>query len=213
MEIILDVPRLQCVERKWRQLTGVSLHATLRQFQKTAERGLTREQRLHRANKVKGPDEMGVEIERKFRIRGEEWRGEKVERQYRIEQGYLSVEKERTVRVRLKGEAAYLTVKGVARGLSRLEFEYQIPVGDAEEMLRELCGERRLTKTRFEVEYEGHLWEIDVFEGANQGLVVAEVELVFKAPMHHLGTVVPVETANNLLLPVLMPGMLAAAAV
>jgi len=114
------------------------------------------------------------EIERKFLVRGEAWRAEAVATAFR--QGYLSTVKERTVRVRVVGEHGYLTVKGITVGATRAEFEYDIPVDEAEALLR-LCEQPIIEKTRHTVEYRGLHWEIDEFEGANRGLIVAEVEL------------------------------------
>lgn len=117
---------------------------------------------------------MGIEIERKFLmrdrsvLRGSDGLG------YR--QGYLSRDPERTVRVRVAGPHAYLTVKGRASGPSRAEFEYGIPVADGEALL-DLCLPSLIEKTRHRLEHAGRTWEVDVFHGANEGLVVAEVEL------------------------------------
>lgn len=116
---------------------------------------------------------MGIEIERKFLVRNDGWR---TEHGTRLIQGYLSRDKGRTVRVRIAGEAAWLTIKGLTTGISRAEFEYAIPVADAEQLLS-LCEGPIIEKTRHLVEYEGTTWEVDEFHGANAGLVVAEVEL------------------------------------
>ncbi len=118
---------------------------------------------------------MGTEIERKFLVRGDGWRQGAAGTRYR--QGYLSTAAERNVRVRLAGARGFLTVKGRAEGLTRLEFEYEIPAADAERLLDELCRKPLIEKTRFVVEHRGATWEIDEFEGVNAGLVVAEVEL------------------------------------
>jgi CYTH domain-containing protein len=114
------------------------------------------------------------EIERKFLVRGEAWRAGALGSVFR--QGYLSTVKERTVRVRVVGEHGYLTVKGITVGATRAEFEYNISVDEAEALLR-LCEQPIIEKTRHTVEYRGLHWEIDEFEGANRGLIVAEVEL------------------------------------
>lgn len=95
---------------------------------------------------------------------------------FRWRQAYLSRVPERTVRVRIGDSSAFLTVKGKSRGAVRDEFEYAIPVADAEELLS-LCDGFVVDKTRYLVEHAGHVWEIDVFHGDNEGLVVAEVEL------------------------------------
>lgn len=119
---------------------------------------------------------MGVEIERKFLVADDRWR-QSVVNEYPIAQGYLSVDQEQTIRVRRRGEQAFLTIKGRPQGLVRREFEYEIPLADVETMLRTLCNRPLIEKRRYEVPFQGHLWEIDVFEGENAGLIVAEVEL------------------------------------
>jgi adenylate cyclase len=118
---------------------------------------------------------VGVEIERKFLVRGDAWREGAKGKAYR--QGYLSTHKERTVRVRIAGEQAFLTVKGLSVGASRAEYEYEIPVSDAGEMLDRLCEQPLIEKTRYKVAHEGFTWEIDEFLGVNRGLIVAEIEL------------------------------------
>lgn len=118
---------------------------------------------------------MAIEIERKFLVKGDAWKAAAVGVLYR--QGYLSTDKARTVRVRIAGERAFLTVKGLATGLARAEFEYEIPLADAAEMLDQLCMTPLIEKRRYTVAYQGLSWEIDEFLGANLGLVVAEVEL------------------------------------
>ena len=117
---------------------------------------------------------MGMEIERKFLLTGDSWRHEA--RGVSYSQGYISRGTGRTVRVRIAGEEAFLTIKGPVNGISRAEFEYQIPVEDARQLLT-LCEGPLIEKTRFRIFEMGHLWEIDEFHGANNGLVVAEVEL------------------------------------
>jgi adenylate cyclase len=119
---------------------------------------------------------MPVEIERKFLVADDSWR-DQAESETRIMQGYLVNTPDLTVRVRVKGEAAFLTLKGATRGLSRSEFEYPIPVADAEDMLRELSISAPIDKVRYGVRVGRHLWELDVFAGENAGLVMAEVEL------------------------------------
>jgi adenylate cyclase len=118
---------------------------------------------------------MAKEIERKFLVIGDGWRGGAPGTAMR--QGYISSQKEHTVRVRLAGDRAFLTLKGVSKGATRDEFEYEIPVADAAAMLSRLCQGPLVEKTRYRVPIEGLIWEVDVFEGDNEGLVVAEVEL------------------------------------
>jgi len=118
---------------------------------------------------------VGREIERKFLVRDDSWREGAVG--VTVLQGYLTTARECTVRVRVAGGRAWLTVKGPARGLTRPEFEYGIPVEDAEAMLKELSVAPPVEKTRYRVPFGGLVWEVDVFHGANEGLVLAEVEL------------------------------------
>jgi CYTH domain-containing protein len=118
---------------------------------------------------------MAREIERKFLVRDASilaaLAGEP------IDQGYLAGRDGLTVRVRRIAERAYLTVKGPAEGISRDEFEYAIPLEDARLMLERYCAGQRLRKTRYRVPYAGQLFEVDVFSGALEGLVMAELEL------------------------------------
>jgi adenylate cyclase len=118
---------------------------------------------------------VGVEIERKFLVSGEAWRSEGEGVLFR--QGYLSTVAERSVRVRLKGDRAFLTVKGRSEGLSRREFEYEIPTGDAATLLDELCEQPIIEKTRTCIRRGDLVWEVDEFHGVNDGLILAEVEL------------------------------------
>ncbi len=117
---------------------------------------------------------MAIEIERKYLVLGQPWRawGEGVP----YKQGYLSRGAHSTTRVRLAGRVGQLTVKGKTEGISRLEFEYEIPAADAEELIA-LCEGGVILKRRWRVPHGEHVWEVDVFEGDNEGLVVAEIEL------------------------------------
>lgn len=117
---------------------------------------------------------MASEIERKFLVRDDSWNDGTPG--IRIAQGYLSLDPDRTVRIRIAGEDAWITVKGRTVGITRSEFEYAIPAADARELLA-LCLPSVIDKTRHRIEFGGHVWEIDVFHGDNEGLVVAEVEL------------------------------------
>ena len=118
---------------------------------------------------------MGEEIERKFLVSGEAWREMAEGTRYR--QGFLSTEPERTVRVRVAGTRGSITVKGKSLGARRAEFEYEIPVADAERMLDTLCKRPLIEKVRYVLAVGAHTWEIDVFEGDNAGRGVAEIEL------------------------------------
>jgi len=119
---------------------------------------------------------VGFEIERKYRVADESWRAA-VDRCRDFAQGYLANGEACSVRVRLAGDLAWLTVKSASVGMTRLEFEYPIPAEDADRMLSSLCGGSVIRKTRSEVSFAGKLWEIDEFHGENAGLVTAEIEL------------------------------------
>lgn len=117
---------------------------------------------------------MPLEIERKFLVAGQPWQG--LAEGLVIRQGYLALSESNVVRVRVGGGRAWLTIKGPTQGISRLEFEYEIPLQDANSLLG-LCDGAIIEKTRYRIEEEGVLFELDVFGGENAGLVVAEVEL------------------------------------
>jgi len=119
---------------------------------------------------------MGIEIERKFLVRSDGWR-DGVTSSSALQQGYLSSNAKATVRVRTKDdEHGMLTLKGAAEGIARSEFEYAIPIEDARELL-EMARPNVVLKRRYLVPYAGFVWEVDVFDGAHAGLVLAEVEL------------------------------------
>ena len=120
-----------------------------------------------------------LEIERKFRLRDDRWRqAVKAIRAERMVQGYLNRDPQRSVRVRLAGDRAWLTIKGMSEGASRREFEYSIPAAEADAMLA-LCEGPLIDKRRYRLplESDSRVWEIDEFLGDNAGLVVAELEL------------------------------------
>jgi adenylate cyclase len=118
---------------------------------------------------------MAKEIERKFLVTSEGWRESATAVQV-MRQGYLSYEPERTVRIRANDVTGYLTIKGMTKGITRDEFEYEIPLTDALALL-ELSKHPTIEKKRFFIPHGAHIWEVDVFEGVNKGLVVAEIEL------------------------------------
>lgn len=118
---------------------------------------------------------MAKEIERKFLVIGDKWRELAKGTHYR--QGYLNSIKERTVRIRTINDKAYLTVKGPTVGVTRMEFEYEIPYNDCIEMLDNLAEKPIIEKTRYKIKADNLVWEIDEFFGVNDGLIVAEVEL------------------------------------
>ncbi|MDD3610047.1 MAG: CYTH domain-containing protein [Halothiobacillaceae bacterium] len=119
---------------------------------------------------------MAQEIERKFLVRDESWKVD-VSEYFELRQGYLNTPGKASIRVRVDGRQAFLNIKSVTLGIQRHEYEYPIPLADANEMLDLLCEGPRIEKTRYHVRHGEHLWEIDVFHGDNNGLVVAEIEL------------------------------------
>lgn len=118
---------------------------------------------------------MPTETERKFLVKDDRYKAGA--HGIYVSQGFLSLDKDRTVRVRLAGGEAFLTIKGESIGATRMEFEYGIPVEDAIFMLEKLCFKPLIQKTRYKVPYLGFTWEVDEFHGENTGLVVAEIEL------------------------------------
>jgi CYTH domain-containing protein len=127
---------------------------------------------------------MPQEIEHKYLVRIDVWKPPESGVLYR--QGYLSSAKERVVRVRIAGEQAFLTIKGQAHGITRLEFEYAIPKVDAATMLDLLCERPLIEKTRYRQPFAARTWEIDVFHGDNAGLVVAELEVADESDQFEL---------------------------
>ena len=119
---------------------------------------------------------MATEIERKFLVIADSWRDD-VEKEINIVQGYLANTERGSVRIRLSGDKANLNIKSMTLGVSRSEFDYPIPVDEAQTMLDNLCMRPLIEKVRHLVRYGEHLWEIDEFSGENKGLIVAEIEL------------------------------------
>ena len=118
-----------------------------------------------------------VEIERKFLVKSSDFK-EQAFAQNQIAQGYLSSLPERTVRVRIKGKKGFLTIKGIGHhgGMTRFEWENEIPLDEAQELLK-LCEKGKIDKTRYEIKSGKHVFEVDEFYGENEGLVMAEIEL------------------------------------
>ncbi len=119
---------------------------------------------------------MKLEIERKFLVDEAIWERARFP-SAEIRQGYFSRGADYSLRVRIQDEKALLTIKGKPYGITRKEFEYEIPLTDAEEMLREFCLDRIIEKTRYFIPWKGFLWEVDQYVGTNQGLITAEIEL------------------------------------
>ena len=118
---------------------------------------------------------MAIEIERRFRVSSDAWRGD-VACSTQITQGYLAITNQSVIRVRVRDTQGYVTIKSRDGGMARQEFEYAIPLADAQSLLK-LCGQRVLGKTRHEVNYAGYLWEIDEYKDPLEDLILAEVEL------------------------------------
>ena len=119
---------------------------------------------------------MAQEIERKFLVVSDDWRADAGTGTVMV-QGYMQSGKQSSIRVRLTDDKAWLNIKSATLGVSRNEYEYEIPLADAREMLASLCGDSVISKTRYRVPVASHTWEVDIFSGDNQGLVVAEIEL------------------------------------
>ena len=119
---------------------------------------------------------MGIEIERKFLVNHEQWEQlvKPVGEFYR--QGYLLTDPQKTIRVRQTSDKGFLTIKGISVGATRAEYEYEIPIEEAKELLDQFAV-AELSKVRYKIAIENHIWEVDVFSGNNQGLIVAEIEL------------------------------------
>lgn len=119
---------------------------------------------------------MAIEIEHKFLLANDDWR-KYVSRSVKYRQGYLSSQPTSSIRVRISDNHAWLNIKSATIGTHRHEYEYEIPMTDANEILNNLCRKPLIEKTRYFVNDDGNVWEIDEFEGDNQGLIVAEIEL------------------------------------
>ena len=119
---------------------------------------------------------MGKEIERKFLVRKKEWTSLQKPEGVHYNQGYLCIEPERTVRVRLTDVQAFITIKGKSENATRAEFEYAIPMEDAKQMIRDLAI-GSISKIRYKINFQDKLWEVDEFFGKNEGLLLAEIEL------------------------------------
>ena len=119
---------------------------------------------------------MATEIERKFLILNQDWQ-EHIGAEAHIAQGYLASNEFSSTRIRIQDDKANINIKSATLGISRTEFEYVIPVDDAQQMINDLCVKPVIEKTRYFVRHNKHTWEIDVFSGDNEGLIVAEIEL------------------------------------
>lgn len=129
---------------------------------------------------------MALEIEHKFLVLNNSWENE-ISKSIEYKQGYLSSDNKRSIRVRTSNDKAWLNLKSATIGTHRQEYEYEIPLQDGLEILSTLCQKPLIEKTRHLIPYQQHIWEVDVFSGDNEGLIVAEIELAsigesFKKP-------------------------------
>ena len=138
---------------------------------------------------------MAIEIERKYLVINDSWKTD-IQGIFSIKQGYLNLEPESNVRVRVKDDKGYLTIKGEPNNISRQEFEYEIPIEDAEKILT-LCQSPIIEKVRYEILIEDHIWEIDEFSGKNQGLIIAEIELTSEEQAYEKPKWLGKEVSNN----------------
>jgi CYTH domain-containing protein len=119
---------------------------------------------------------MGKEIERKFLVHADIWSNLDKPKGNLLRQGYLTTEPHKTIRVRATNDKGFITIKGISIGATRAEYEYEIPKSEAIELLDQFA-ENELSKIRYEISFDSKIWEVDVFSGANEGLIVAEIEL------------------------------------
>jgi adenylate cyclase len=133
---------------------------------------------------------MAIEIEHKFLLANNDWR-KQIQKSVKYRQGYLSSQPTSSIRVRISDNQAWLNIKSATIGTQRLEFEYEIPMSDADEIIENLCRKPVIDKTRHFITIADVTWEIDEFEGENKGLIIAEIELPFAgkefAKPHWLG--------------------------
>jgi adenylate cyclase len=119
---------------------------------------------------------MATEIEHKYLVNTDIWKNIIPDKSVEIRQAYLQTDPEKTIRIRTKGKSGFITIKGKTVGASRLEFEYEIPIADANELINKFCS-NLIEKTRHIVIHDNKTWEVDEFKGLNEGLIVAEIEL------------------------------------
>jgi len=139
---------------------------------------------------------LGVEIERKFLVDASKWKTVKPKLGTRISQGYIMSTPETVVRIRVTGDKGWITIKGKTKGISRLEYEYSIPKTEAEEMLKEFCP-KKIIKTRYELKFDGFVWEVDEFESPKTGLILAEIELTNENEVFSLPEWIGKEVSNQ----------------
>ncbi len=138
---------------------------------------------------------MGTEIERKFLVKSDSYKD--ISTPHKISQGYICSESDRVVRVRVKDEKAFITIKNKTIGFSRDEWEYEIPLSDGLSMLRNVCQQPIIEKTRYVSQYGNHTWEVDEFHGENKGLIVAEIELASEDEQFEVPDFIDTEVTND----------------
>jgi len=139
---------------------------------------------------------MGVEIERKYLVNSVEWNGLNKPAGTFLRQGYLSTDPNKTIRVRHSPDKGYITIKGLSVGATRSEFEYEIPVNDAKDLLDKFAV-AELTKTRYKIEFGNKAWEVDEFFGNNLGLIVAEIELASEDELFDIPAWIGIEVTGD----------------
>lgn len=139
---------------------------------------------------------MGVEIERKFLVNKEKWELVEKPKGNHFRQGYLVTDPTKTIRVRITDSSSYLTIKGISVGATRQEFEYEIPKVDAEQLLNQFALSD-LKKIRYEILFDGKIWEVDEFLGENLGLLLAEIELENESDIVELPDWIEREVTNE----------------
>ena len=139
---------------------------------------------------------MPLEIERKFLVKKELWQQWDKPSGELFRQGYLLTDPKKTIRVRQTADKGFITIKGISVGATRTEYEYEIPVSEAEELLDHFCGSE-LSKNRFKILFEGKLWEVDEFLGDNEGLIVAEIELQSEDEIFSIPNWVDIEVTSE----------------
>ena len=138
---------------------------------------------------------MAIEIERKFIVK--KIPNDEIKYSHYIKQGYIVSDMHKVIRVRKKQDDFFITIKGNKTGISRFEFEYKIPKKDADQLFKNFCKEGIIEKTRHYIEHKEHTWELDVFHGQNEGLVVAEIELESEEETFYLPNWVDKEVTNE----------------
>lgn len=140
---------------------------------------------------------MAIEIEYKYLVKAEVWKEVVPEKSIKIRQGYLLTDPDKTIRVRTKGSSGYITIKGKVVGASRPEFEYEIPLADANQLIDGFCS-NVVEKIRHLIVHDHKTWEVDVFSGMNEGLIVAEIELTREDEKYSLPEWVDKEVTDDI---------------